>query len=193
MIVARTKTLVMFDRSIFRKNWKKINEGPQKKAGLYVRKIAIRSIRRGKKKPSKPGTPPRTRAAGDPMRRIYSVPMRGGRGVIVGALKLSGVSRGEPVPGLHEHGGDKTIEVIDPAAKKRVIAKQPTTEGQRKAFHKLARAKDPRVELYLRQNRAKLEALRKRKSVSFPERPFMAPALQKALPKLPAMWSGSVR
>ena len=127
------------------------------------------------------------------MRRIYSVPFRRGKGVIVGAQKLSGTSRGEPVPGLHEHGGDKTIEVIDPAAKKRVLAKRPTSEAQRKAFRKLALAKDSRVQRYTADRKAKVKALRKSKSISFPERPFMAPALQKSLPKLPKMWSGSVR
>ena len=120
------------------------------------------------------------------------MPFRRGRGVIVGALKLSGTSRGEPVPGLHEHGGDKVVEQFAPKAK-RVLAKRPTTEKQRAAFRKLAIASDPRVDDYVRQNRGRFKTLKVRKSVSFPERPFMAPALQKALPKLPAMWSGSVR
>lgn len=196
MFALRTKTLVMFDRSIFHKNWKKINETPAKRAGMYVRKTAIRSIRKDRsksKRPSKPGRPPKTRAAGEPMRRIYSVPYGRRGGVIVGAVKLSSKSRGEPVPGLHEHGGDKTVEFIDPKEKKLVMLRRPTTEAQRKSFRKLAVARDSRAEPHLRKNRAKLESLRKKTRAHYEARPFMGPALERSLPKLPKMWAGAIR
>lgn len=180
----KVKTLHMFDRNIFRKNWKKINDTPLKKAGLYVRKIAIQSIRRDQsksKRPSKPGRPPKTRASGDPIRRIFSVPSGGG--VIVGAVKLSSRSS-EAVPGLHEHGGSRSAyELLEPERNR------PTTAGQRAAFRKLVLAGDSRVTAYLRQNKRKPRKIR----VSYPPRPFMAPALEKALPKLPEMWQGAIR
>lgn len=186
----------MFDRSIFHKNWKKINETPAKRAGMYVRKTAIRSIRKDRsksKRPSKPGRPPKTRAAGEPMRRIYSVPYGRRGGVIVGAVKLSGTSRGEPVPGLHEHGGAKTIEVFYGEGQKVVITKRPSTERQRQAFRALAKSSDSRVQPYLRQERARTELAKRRKAVTFPKRPFMGPALERSLPKLPKMWAGAIR
>lgn len=196
MFALRTKTLVMFDRSIFHKSWKKINETPAKRAGMYVRKTAIRSIRKDRsksKRPSKPGRPPKTRAAGEPMRRIYSVPYGRKGGVIVGAVKLSGMSRGEPVPGLHEHGGVKTTEVFYGEGQKVVIAKRPSTERQRQAFRALAKSSDSRVQPYLRQERARTELAKRRKAVTFPKRPFMGPALERSLPKLPKMWAGAIR
>lgn len=196
MFALRTKTLVMFDRSIFHRNWRKINETPAKRAGMYVRKTAIRSIRKDRsksKRPSKPGRPPKTRAAGEPMRRIYSVPYGRKGGVIVGAVKLSGTSRGEPVPGLHEHGGTKTEEVFYGEGQKVVILKRPSTERQRKAFRALAQAGDSRVQPYLRQSRASTEIAKRRKAVTYEARPFMGPALERSLPKLPKMWAGAIR
>jgi len=203
MFALRTKTLVMFDRSIFHKNWKKINETPAKRAGLYVMKAAQRSIRKDRsksKRPSKPGRPPKTRAAGEPMRRIYSVPYGRKGGVIVGAVKLRGKSRGAPVPGLHEHGLDAVIDVLDRRPgrddKGRYtsrIAKRPTTEAQRRAFRAMALASDRRVAEYNARRRMKIEAMKERKRVNFPKRPFMGPALERSLPRLPKMWAGSIR
>jgi hypothetical protein len=189
MFALRTKTLVMFDRSIFHKNWKKINETPAKRAGMYVRKTAIRSIRKDRsksKRPSKPGRPPKTRAAGEPMRRIYSVPYGRRGGVIVGAVKLSSKSRGEPVPSKLEYGG--TVRVLELKKIKR-YSTRPTTAKQRAAFRLLAQMSDPRVVAYFRQNRDETYEETDRRIAA---RPFMGPALERSLPKLPKMWEGTI-
>jgi len=61
--------LIFFDRSVIRTNWKKINDRPLRRAGALVRKIARQSIRRvpyGKKRSglrySRPGSPPWSRS-----------------------------------------------------------------------------------------------------------------------------------
>jgi len=100
-----------FDRSIMKRKWKRMNASPLKRAGLMVRKFAVQSIRKRvkpsgkskrKPKPSPIGTAPRSRAAGHPMRKIFTVSDMLATRETVGAL---GFGEQNPVPGLHEHGG----------------------------------------------------------------------------------------
>lgn len=169
------KALTFFDRNIVKKNWKAINESPAKKAGLLVRKIAVRSIRKdkpftkgGKKRkkfgsPSKAGKPPKSRAPGHPLRRIFSVPDPLGAKTTVGVLGFGGA--GEPTPGVHELGLQATRWVLVPEDRQRRSIRG-RFRRKRKVF--------------------------KRMVVQYPKRPFMAPALEKAEPKLPEMWKGSL-
>lgn len=167
----KTRSIVTFDRNIIKKNWQAINESPAKKAGLMVRKRAISSIRKTPKltkkgkptKPSKSGKPPRSRAPGHPLRRIYSVPDRFGASVVVGAL---GFGKGsEPTPGVHELGLRAQRRVLVPA----------DTQGRSR------RGRFQRKKKVL-----------KTVQVDFPERPFMAPALEKVQQKLPQLWKNSL-
>lgn len=160
-----------FDRTIFKRNWRKINAGPLKKAGLMVRKFAIQSIRKRKLKsksgktgkPSPIGTAPRSRSPGDPLRRIFSV-TSGGFNLeeIVGVLGLGGSN---PVPGLHELGG---------TAVRRVIIKR----GRRRS------RKTGRFQ--------KGGTRRVSKTVRYPKRPIIRPALQAVKKKFPELWKRSI-
>jgi hypothetical protein len=159
------RAVVKFDRTIIKTRWKHIAESPAKKAGLKVRRVAINSIRRDRTKsgntPSRPGKPPRTRAPGDPMRRIYSVPDLMGTRVIVGPV---GFGDPRPVTELHEFGGVRTGLF-------------------RRQRHGVPRRRGGRF--------AKENMVFERATVRFPARPTMGPALDKVRPSLPLFWRGS--
>lgn len=165
--------LVFFDRSVIRSNWKQMNRGPLSRAGLLVRRIARSSIRRGPKrlkggkppKPSQPGSPPKSRVEGKtpPFKMIFSVPNRLGTSVVVGMVGFGG--KAEPVPGLHEHGGVTTAEVLEKIAETR---------------------RDSRGK-FLRQRRRRVT-----KTVRYAPRPFMFPALLKGRSKMPQLWKNSL-
>lgn len=164
-VTPKFTTMVFFDRSVIKTNWKKINQTPLTKAGLLVRRIARGSIRRGKKggKPGRPGQPPKSRQAGStpPFKMIYSVPSWFNTSVIVGMIGFGGSN---PVPGLQEHGGTAMRWVSD----------------------KLDGGRDKRGRF------TKHKRTRSRRNINYPERPFMVPALGKAVPRLPLLWSSSV-
>lgn len=172
-----------FDISVIRTNWKRINRGPLTKAGNLVRAIARRSIKdksaraANKYKPSPVGKPPyslrgKTKAQksgggeGRPFKMIYSLPDMWDTSVMVGMV---GFRRSNPVPGVHEHGMQA----------QRIVAVAPGQGGQG-AFHTIF---VPGVG-FRRFRFAK-------KTVRYPERPFMAPALEKAVPTLPMLWQDS--
>ena len=166
MIGVRTRgRLVAFDRSVIRRNWNAINETPLKRAGLLVRGIARGSIRRqpNKRRYSRPDRPPRSHQSGKtpPFKMIYSVPEQLGSSVIVGMVGFGG--SGEPVPGLHEHGG---------SAKRSVMVW--------KTRHKRDGRRGPVLEFV-------------RKTVRYPKRPFMLPALEKGKAKMPQLWRNAVK
>ena len=168
MFAVRAKGFATFNRRIIKTNWRKINESPAKKAGLLVRKIAIRSIRRDRSKsgnrPSRPGKPPRTRAPGDPLRRIYSVPSPWGTSAMVGPI---GFGELRPVTELHEFGGVRTGLF-------------------RKRLANLGRDRRGRFA------KGRPKMVLERTTVRFPKRPTMRPALLKAIPRLPPMWKHSL-
>lgn len=167
-----------FDRSIMKRKWKRMNASPLKRAGLMTRKFAIQSIRKrqvpkkGRKnlaKPSPGGVAPRSRAAGHPMRRIFSVSDMLQTRETVGALGFGGTN---PVPGLHEHGG---------FARRRVFVK--STKFKHKGSRKKAGGK-----YAAKQTTTRVMT----KMVRYPKRPFMIPALEKARSKFPQFWRGSL-
>lgn len=172
MVVApKIKTFHTFDRNIFRKKWSQINEGPLKKAGLLIRRVAINKIGRtvGKKtKPRPPGMPPRSRSGGKELKRIFSVVnARKGRAVI-GPVGFSN----PPVPALHEHG-EGAIRLV-----RKKSQRDPTGRLRRGRKGRFLKARF---------------GVQYRAYVKFRKRPFMQPALEKIQPQLPAMWRGSVR
>jgi hypothetical protein len=110
------KGMVLFDRNIIRTNWNKINEAPLRRAGLLVRKIAVQSIRRTRSpNPSPPGMPPRSRAPGNPLKLIFSVPENKFT-TVVGAVGFGGAT---PAPGTLEHGGKVKGKLKLPDVKQR--------------------------------------------------------------------------
>lgn len=188
MIALKTKFKIQyFDRSIVRTNWRKINRGPMSKAGNFVKVIAKRSIRRAGKskktgrrtrKPSPAGRPPKTRAAGDPFRLIFSIPVRGGTSAVVGMV---GFKRSrQPTPGLHEHGGRVQRTLIE-----------RTGGGREKKTGRFRKSKT-RGRWVTRQGQRRFIPKKVTKMVSYPVRDFMKPALIKAAPKLPTFWLNSL-
>lgn len=158
------KALTYFNRNIVKTKWRKLNETPIKRAGLLVRTIARRSIRTRKSdKPSPAGEPPRSRAPGKPLKLIYSVPNSFATQAIVGPLGFN--KDRVPTPSVHEFG-ERAIRTIFV----REDNQRRSTKGR---FRKKRR-------------------LPVRKTVKYQKRPFMAPALEKARPRLPALWKDSL-
>lgn len=169
----------VFDKRIIKTNWRKLNETPVKRFGLKVRRRAIHSIpkaERAKKektrrKPSKPGRPPKSRSPGHPLRLIYSVPINFGTAAVIGAVGFGQDLR--PVPGRHEHG--RTVSIAVP---QRRTTRTARSKKQSKAARK-----------HFLSGRIKSKPLpRIRKTVKYPERPFMKPALKKELVNMPYHW-----
>lgn len=161
--------LQYFDRKIIKRNWSKINEKPLKRSGLLIRRIARGSIRRGgkRKKASRPGTPPRSHKQGKtpPFKMIFSVPERFETRVVVGMVGFTSGGRSrDKAPALAEHGGT----------------------AQRRVFVKAGRHRTKRGRLGRTRYKPKV------KTVRYPARPFMVPALDKAKPRLPRLWEGSL-
>lgn len=76
------------------------------KFGAFVRRTARGSIRAGKK-PSKPGTPPKSHT-GILKKFIYFVWDPSARSVVIGPARLNGAGKGE-APSLLEHGGTRAV------------------------------------------------------------------------------------
>ena len=175
--------LVTFDKSIFKTNWKAINEGPLKRAGLMTRKIMIQSIKKARtskktglviQRPSKVGKPPRSRAAGHPFKEIFSKPDALGGRVLIGHVGWRMARQHTPME-MHEFGKSTKINVI--------IKRKRKYRGKRR---QAARAKFkagliPHVPVQ-----------RTPKSVKMPKRPFALPALEIAKTRLPELWRDSI-
>lgn len=175
MVSVSMKGFTTFDRNVFKTRWKRINESPMKKAGLFVRKTAIRSIRKIPKltkkgkptKPSKPGKPPRSRGSGDPLRKIFSVTTSLGTRTIVGPVGFTAKGKGgdtTTVPELHEKGGRARRGIL-----------KTITGGEKRGKGRKRRTK------FVFQ------------TVRYRKRPFMVPALEKTAPKFPALWRNTVK
>lgn len=160
-----TQGFATFDRNVVKTRWRKINETPIKRAGLLVRAIARRSIRvRKSDKPSPAGEPPRSRAPGKPLKLIFSVPDNYATQTIVGPLGFH--KPGEPTPAVHEFG-ETAIRTVFVKADNQ----GRSTKGRFRKKRRVA----------------------KRKSIKYPKRAYMRPALKKARDKLPELWAGSLR
>lgn len=168
MLAVKYRSMVFFDRSIFKRNWSRMNQTPLQRAGVKVMLNARQSIRRvqaltpkGKPtKPSKPGRPPKSRSPGDPFKRIFTVPDKFGTSQIVGPVGFG--SKGVPVPAIHEHGLKVLRSVIERRQRRNRLGQYATVSRKRV-----------------------------KKLVQYPERPFMVPALNKVIPQLPMLWRSS--
>ena len=149
-----------------------------------VRTIAKRSIRKRKwmsktpKKASPPGTPPRSRYPGHPMRLIgFGLNPTYGT-VLVGAEFLRRRYR-TTVPSVHEHG--KRVRVRYPVYRK---PKQPLSPTQKRNYRRLLKKGHvPKPPIVGHTN----------VGVTYPKRPFMVPAMKKAKSTYPQVWRNSLR
>lgn len=179
MIGPKPKVLHYFDRKIIKTNWKKINRNPLQKGGMLVRTISRGMIKRAKyrtktgkaTKVNPAGQPFKSRAPGAPMKLIFTVPS-GIASQIVGIVGFGNAVGGQPIPGLHEHGGTVGNKLV---LERTEEFKHKST---RKTHGKFA-AKVVKTKLV-------------RKTVTYPARPVMRPALRKAIPKLPELWENSI-
>lgn len=157
-----------FDRSIIKTRWREINRDPLQSAGNLVRMIARGSIKRRKHKYGKPspaGSPPRSRQPGTSPPFKQIYSVPFRLGTSV-IVGMVGYGGITPVPGLHEHGGSAVRKVY-------------TYGGQR-------RLKSGRM--------GKKISIYKPRMVHYPRRPFMEPALARAiaLGRFPQFWQASI-
>jgi hypothetical protein len=153
---------------------------------LYLRKVAINSIRQTRakpgskawKKPSPPGKPPRSR---DPQRRLKLI-MAGfdprERGMVIGPIYLKRTSS-TTVPAIHEK------------AKRVTISKNVYPQRSRKAHSKA------QAQAYVRGFEKRRRPYPKPTGqvhyvAHYPKRPFMWPAAQKTKDKFARMWTQHV-
>lgn len=159
----------MFDKSILKHRWHKMNKNPLERAGNIVKLKARGSIRQtsGKlRRPSQAPKPPRSHSARRPFKMIFSVPMYARTQVIIGMVKLGGMNdQGNPIPGLQEHGG---------WARRRVRVLKPPRRNKR---GQMTRQRYEFVE----------------KTVRYPARPFMGPALEKTKHRYPELWRNALK
>lgn len=182
-------TSKFLDRVIVETEVERIEFEGLKRNAFYLRRVARNSIRR-RKEPSKPGQPPRS-VRGDLKRGIYA--MLDGRGsAVVGPVKFDW---GTGAPNTLEFGGETVIDnsvrrKVGDGGEIRVVSGRAGKEvrpGVRVVFAKIrtqAQA-DRATEI----NRAIFGP----RKVRVADRPFMAPALEKSIPKLAPMWAMSVR
>lgn len=183
--------MVFFDRSVIRRNWRAINQNPVTRAGLLIRRIALNLIGRT----ASPTTPPRPagqaprsrqRPRGQyvnargrvvnrpaPFRMIYSLPQNMGTGAIIGMVGFDS----RAVPGRHELG-----------LSGRVRRGQYRSPGARMQAARLRRRGDLRA---LQQFRRRYMTMVSRPT-TWPQRPFMRPALLRAAPRIPGFWRNSL-
>lgn len=168
-------------------------------SGAYIRKVAIRSLKRvGKKgQPSRPGTPPKHRMPGDSeaLRRIEFRLNEDNKSVDIGPVHLPRTRTNPTTPQLHEFGGtigkfewrlspsNDTKWMFEPenAAKyagliraiKRWKSYQSKANDKGRKFGK----KKPKLA-------SDFGLTVEKRQAAYPARPFMNPALRKGEPKI---------
>lgn len=145
------------------------------KFGAFVRRTAKGMIRGGKK-PSKPGSPPKSHT-GLLKKFLYFAWDPASKSVVVGPARLDGDGLGT-APETLERGGTAMVRALPPRSGRRATRKQS------KAFKRLL--KEGRI---ARPTRART----RRRRVSIAARPYMAPAFAENKPKLDSLWENSVK
>lgn len=182
-------TSKFLDRVIVETEVERIEFEGLKRNAFYLRRVARNSIRR-RKEPSKPGQAPRS-VRGD-LKRGIEAQMDGRGAAVVGPVKFDW---GTGAPNTLEFGGETVIDnsvrrKVGDGGEVRVVSGRAGKEvrpGVRVVFAKIrtqAQA-DRATEI----NRAIFGP----RKVRVADRPFMAPALEKSIPKLAPMWAMSVR
>lgn len=171
------------DMNFMRRNWGRINESPIKHAGLLIRRIMRGSIRQvNTDKPSRPGTPPRSRDKAKRFKMIYSVPYDpAGTGkdtaAVIGHFTFPRKRQMAPSE-IHEWGRTVRIRVV----KKRVTRKART--------RKQSRAYQAKLKAGLIQPPASTGFTTK--TIKYKQRKFAWPALVRAKSKILPLWRGRI-
>lgn len=206
MFTLTADTSKFLDRFVVETEVERIEFEGLKRNAFYLRRVARNSIRR-KKSPSKPGQPPRS-VRGDLKRGIWAV-LEGRGSAVVGPVKYGW---GTEAPSTLEFGGES---VIDKSVRRKVgdggevrVVSGAAAGIKRDSSGKFLRASQrgkevrPGVRVVFARIRTQRQADRATeinrsifgpRTVRVAERPFMAPSLEKSLPKLAPMWAMSVR
>jgi len=162
-------------------------------AGAALRLTAKRSIRKNKK-PSAPGKPPHTRGRGYGLAKVIAIETESEMAIAIGPTPGRG---GSTVWDLHEFGGT-TRRKAERRLKRRTpkIGQSAPIDVDR--FGKVVRA---RITTQAQAERAArtidetnaLRADRAGETLTYPARPFMAPALEKQKNRIPKHWQNSLR
>ncbi len=168
-------------------------------AGATVRKIARNAIKR-RKKPSKPGESPHTRRG--QLRRSILYAMDGKKKVLIGP-SINLISR---IGAVHEHGLAERVAKGKRKVNWRIeIGGHGPLEDERGAKYpwcevpvKFVKIKTEKQLTRVKETVAKCDiGMRVRayniREIHYPQRPFMAPALQKVASRLPPMWRSSIK
>jgi hypothetical protein len=206
MFTMKADTSRFLDRAIVETEVERIEFQGLKRNAFYLRRVARNSIRR-RKSPSEPGKAPRS-VRGDLKRGIFA--MLDGRGAaVVGPVKFDW---GTGAPNTLEFGGDSVIDnsvrrKIGDGGEVRVVsgaAAGVKRDSNGKFLRSSQRGKEvrPGIRVVFAKIRTQAQADRATeinrsifgpRKVRVAERPFMAPALEKSIPKLAPMWAMSVR
>lgn len=170
------------DMNFMRRNWGKINESPIKHAGLLIRRIMRGSIRQvSTDKPSRPGTPPRSRDKARRFKMIYSVPYdAAGIGKDTAAVigHFTFPRRRQMAPSeIHEWGRTVRVRVL-----KRNKRRKAWTRKQARAYRAKIKAgliQPPQTKFTTR-------------TIKYKQRKFAWPALVKAKAKILPLWRGRI-
>lgn len=142
------------------------------KAAALVRleaKQSIKSVslRQARKKSAPPGGAPQTiRERRSPLKTFLIYAQRSDGAYIVGTKRLPNITN-PPVPGLHEHGGTKQVRVRMHNSRER--QKRNLSEAEKRRL----------IAVIKRKNIRRKQRNTRLKTVTYPRRPFMVPALRK--------------
>ena len=169
VMTMRVKEL-FFDRAVVRDRMSRANRRALSKAGAFIRRRARSSLRR-RKKPSAPGQPPSVHTSDRvaTLRNILFAYEPESESLVVGPVRLQrstllGPDLGsDTVPQIHEFGATVQVREVQVGRQWRLRAKRGQTTHQVRV-----------------------------RSVLYPERPFMGPALDAERDHIPDAWSGSV-
>lgn len=199
MITAKFDKRLFFDRKAVADIVGKDAAKSLGRAGAFVQRRARSSLRR-RRKTSNAGQPPSVHSQDSyaTLKNIQFQFVPQTMSVFVGPVKLNlgGSSAWTPVPGLHEHGGAQRIQEwrfneADLAKKWKGWAKYKSTAK----FSNEWRRRDLRWREASRKRRkntlSDLGVETRVRTANYPARPFMGPALEKELPKLPSLFGRS--
>jgi hypothetical protein len=191
------------DKTRFKKIGKKIQKAnftSMEHAAATLRKIAINSIRRGMmknniKQHAKAGKPPKTwkftryRLKKD---ILYSVRTNYFTGRTEGIVYARPEKAGDLVYRMHEKGGSQTVTKIISESSYR---NRRSRDGSNYTYKPLSeRSKKERSEI-IKYYKNMRNRLRKRKisfRATYSARPFLEPALNKIIPRLPKIWKTTI-
>jgi hypothetical protein len=189
MFKMKADTSKFFDPAIVETEVDRIEYEKLKRNALYLRKAARNSIRR-RKGPSQPGQAPRS-VRGDLKRGIQAHYERGLGQAVVGPVKFDW---GTGAPSALEFGGDSVID--------NSVVRKVGDGGEIRVTRVGGKEVRPGVRVVYGKIRTQAQADRATRinreifgprTIRVAERPFMAPSLQRSVPKFEPMWSMSVR